>query len=99
MFHTFLKTKSVQGFSKPVTFVIPWTHAPVASKLGASPLKQSRHHGTFLLMELHKRARCFAQSLYAFLFLILYTVNTLISFSLSRSSNMCKDYPDQSLLP
>ena len=52
----------MQEFSKPVAFVIPWTHAPVASKLGASPLRQSRHHGAFLLMELHKRARCFAHS-------------------------------------
>ena len=38
-------------------------------------------------MELHKRARCFAHSLHAFLFLIIYTVNALISFSLSRSNS------------
>ena len=68
MFHNILKTKSVQEFSKPVAFVIPWTHAPVASKLGASPLRQSRHHVAFHLMELHKRARCFAHSLHAYSF-------------------------------
>ena len=55
----------MQGFAKPLLFAIPWTHAPVASKLGASPLKQSRHRGTFHLMELHKRSQCFAQSCHA----------------------------------
>ena len=47
-----MKHKSVQGFHKTVcAFVIPWTHAPMASKLGASHLKQSRHYGAFHLME------------------------------------------------
>ena len=47
-----MKHKTVQGFHKTVcVFVIPWTYAPVASKLGASHLKQSRHRGAFHLME------------------------------------------------
>ena len=47
-----MKHKSVQGFHKTVcVFVIPWTYVPVASKLGASHLKQSRHRGAFHLME------------------------------------------------
>ena len=54
------KKASVQGFAKPLLFAIPWTHAPVASKLGASPLKQSRNDGTFRLMECRKHSRCFA---------------------------------------
>ena len=39
---------------------ISWTHVPVASKLGAAPLKQSRHNGTFHLMKSRNRSRCFA---------------------------------------
>ena len=31
---------SHQGSAKPYTIVILWTHSPVASKLGASHLKQ-----------------------------------------------------------
>ena len=30
---------------------IPWIYVPVASKLGAAPLRQSRHNGAFHLME------------------------------------------------
>ena len=32
-------------------FAIPWIYAPAASKLGASPLRQSRRCGAFHLME------------------------------------------------
>ena len=45
----FILRKKEYGFqkqkdrTKPFTVAIPWTHSPVASKLGASPLKQSRH--------------------------------------------------------
>ena len=49
--------------AKPATIAIPWIHLPAASKLGASPLKQSRRNGKFHLMELRNRCRCFA---YAF---------------------------------
>ena len=31
-----------QGIAKPYTIVILWTHSPVASKLGALHLKQSK---------------------------------------------------------
>jgi hypothetical protein len=48
-------------------FVIPWIYAPVASKLRASPFKQSRHDGAFHLMELHKHAQWFVQTLHAFI--------------------------------
>ena len=51
---------SGKDLAKPSTIAIPWTHVPVASKLGASPLKQSRHDGTFHLMEYRNRSRCFA---------------------------------------
>jgi hypothetical protein len=54
---------SGKGNAKLFTIVILWAYAPVASKLGASPLKQSRHNGTFRLKELHNRSQCFA---YAF---------------------------------
>ena len=37
--------------AKPYTITIPWTHSPVASKLEAAPLEQSRHVGEFHLME------------------------------------------------
>ncbi len=39
------------GIANPSPIAIPWTHSPVASKLGASPLRQSRHDGSFHLME------------------------------------------------
>ena len=42
---------SGKGIANPSPIAIPWTHSPVASKLGASPLKQSRHDGEFHLME------------------------------------------------
>ena len=41
----------VEGIANPSPIAIPWTHSPVASKLGASPLRQSRHDGSFHLME------------------------------------------------
>jgi hypothetical protein len=40
-----------KGFAKPSRIAIPWIHVPMASKLGAPPLRQSRHDGTFHLME------------------------------------------------
>ena len=46
--------------AKPYTITIPWTHSPVASKLEAAPLRQSRHDGELRLMELRNRSRCFA---------------------------------------
>ena len=46
-----MKAASGKDIAKPSTIAIPWIHAPVASKLGAAPLKQSRHDGTFHLME------------------------------------------------
>ena len=39
------------GIAKPYTIAISWTHLSVASKLGASLLKQSRHDGKFRLMK------------------------------------------------
>ncbi len=42
---------SGKGIANPSPIAIPWTHSPVASKLGALPLKQSRHDGEFHLME------------------------------------------------
>ena len=53
-----------KDFAKPLAFAISWTHSPVASKLGASPLKQSRHNGEFHLMKLSKLSRCFASELF-----------------------------------
>jgi hypothetical protein len=49
-----------KDLAKPCTIAISWTHVPVASKLGAAPLKQSRHNGTFHLMKSRNRSRCFA---------------------------------------
>jgi hypothetical protein len=40
-----------KGFAKPSRIAISWIHVPMASKLGAPPLRQSRHDGTFHLME------------------------------------------------
>ena len=48
-----------KDLAKPCTIAISWTHVPVASKLGAAPLKQSRHNGEIHLMESRKRSRCF----------------------------------------
>ena len=59
-----MEDKTANGgkdFAKPCPFAISWTHSPVASKLGALPLRQSRHDGEFRLMKLHKRSRRFAQ--------------------------------------
>ena len=53
---------SGKGIANPSPVAIPWTHSPVASKLGASPLKQSRHDGEFHLMELRNRFRWFAHT-------------------------------------
>ena len=47
-------------FAKPFMIAIPWIHSPMASKLGASPLKQSRHNGEFHLMECRNHSRRFA---------------------------------------
>ena len=62
----------MQGFSKPVTFAIPWTHAPAASKLGASPLRQSRRCGTFHLMEFKQTLPTFCSNLIRFFFFCLF---------------------------
>ena len=59
----------MQGFANLCMFVIPWTYAPVASKLGALLLRQSRHDGAFHLMEFHKHAQWFVQSLHALIFI------------------------------
>ena len=40
-----------KGIANPLPIAIPWTHSPVASKLGTSSLEQSRHDGEFHLME------------------------------------------------
>ena len=39
--------KAAQGkdIAKPSTIAIPWIYVPMASKLEAAPLKQSRHNG------------------------------------------------------
>ena len=49
-----------KDLAKPSTIATPWTHVPMASKLGAAPLKQSRHDGTLHLMKSRNRSRCFA---------------------------------------
>ena len=49
--------------AKPGTVAIPWIHSSVASKLEASPLKQSRHDDEIHLIELRNRPRCFAYAL------------------------------------
>ena len=54
---------SDKGIANPSPIAIPWTHSPVASKLGTSSLEQSRHDGECHLMESHNRLRRFA---YAF---------------------------------
>jgi hypothetical protein len=46
-----IENKSAQGFAILCVFAIPWIYAPAASKLGASPLRQSRRCGAFHLME------------------------------------------------
>ena len=53
---------SGKGIANPSPIAILWTHSPVASKLGASPLEQSRHDGEFHLMELRNRLRRFAHA-------------------------------------
>ena len=59
-----MKNGGGKDFAKPLEFAISWTHSPVASKLGASPLKQSRHNGEFYLMKYSKLSRCFASELF-----------------------------------
>ena len=73
-----IKSLSVQGFANLCMFVIPWIYVPVASKLGALLLRQSRHDGAFHLMELHKRAQWFVQSLHAFFYLSFYKTILLL---------------------
>ena len=84
----------MQGFANLCMFVIPWIYAPVASKLRASPFKQSRHDGAFHLMELHKHAQWFVQSLHALIFIchfitIIYYVHflVLLTYSCEASYN------------
>ena len=59
-----MKNGGGKDFAKPLEFAISWTHSPVASKLGASPLKQSRHNVEFHLMKYSKLSRCFASELF-----------------------------------
>ena len=48
--------------------MIPWTHVPAASKLGAAPLRQSRRCGTFHLMEFKQTLPMFCLNLVRFCF-------------------------------
>ena len=62
MAEIFCRKLKKQKPAKPGTIAISWTHSPVASKLEASPLRQSRHDGEFHLTKLRNRSRCFASA-------------------------------------
>ena len=74
-----MKHKTVQGFHKTVcVFVIPWTYAPVASKVGASHLKQSRHRGAFHLNGMTQTRPMFCSISARFCFMLNYSYKKLL---------------------
>ena len=65
-----MKSNGGKFCAKLFLFAISWAYLPMASKLGASHLKQSRHYGKFHLMKCRKHSRCFALNFPPFLILL-----------------------------